>query len=72
MGEAAALLSVSPGALLAWEERFGFPRSTGSGTGGRLYALGEVVALRNGLKSELSVAPAIERARDASGTDGRA
>lgn len=63
MNEAATLLGVSQGALLAWEERFGYPRSTRSDTGGRLYALDEVVALRNGLRSELSVAPAINRAR---------
>lgn len=67
--EAAALLSVRPSALVAWEERFGYPISTRSDTGGHLYALGELVALRNALKSELSVAPAINRARDASSAD---
>lgn len=65
MSEAAALLRVSQSAQLAWEERFGHPRSTRCDTGERLYALGEVIALRNGLKSEVSVAPAIHRARDA-------
>jgi hypothetical protein len=69
MSEAAALLSVSPSALVAWGERFGHPTSTRSDTGGRLYARGELGALRNGLKSELSVAPAINRARDASSAD---
>jgi hypothetical protein len=70
ISEAATLLRVSPSALLAWEERFGYPTSTRSDTGDRLYALGELVALRNGLKSELSVTPAINRARDASRAAG--
>jgi hypothetical protein len=67
ISEAAAVLSVSPSALLAWEERFGYPSSTRSDTGESLYHPGELVALRTGLKSELSVAPAISRAREASG-----
>jgi hypothetical protein len=71
MSEAAAVLSVAPSALPAWEERFGYPHPVHGPTGQRLYALDELVALRDGLESELSVALAISKARDISGTEGQ-
>jgi len=61
--EAAALLCVRPDTLRAWEQRFGYPQSVFGGAGERRYAHEDVIALRESLKHELSIASAINRAR---------
>jgi hypothetical protein len=66
--EAAAVLCVSPDTLRAWEQRFGYPQSVPGGAGERRYPQGEVIALRDSLKSGLSIAAAIDKARRV-GTD---
>lgn len=64
--EAAAELGVSPQTLLAWEVRFGYPRSSPSDVGGRaLYRQSEVIALRDALEHGLSIASAVNNARAA-------
>jgi len=61
--EAAAVLCVSPDALRAWEQRFGYPHSVFGATGQRRYARVEVIALRDTLEAGLSIASAINKAR---------
>jgi MerR family transcriptional regulator, light-induced transcriptional regulator len=61
--EAAAVLCVSPAMLRAWEQRFGYPHSVFGAAGQRRYSHGEVIALRDRLDAELSVASAINTAR---------
>ena len=63
LDEAAAVLCVSPDALRAWEQRFGYPQSVCGASGERRYPREEVIALRDGLKHELSIASAINKAR---------
>ena len=60
---AAALLGTSPFTLNMWEERFGFPVPERSADGQRLYADDAMLALRDALSCELSIAAAIGRAR---------
>lgn len=67
--EAATLLNVSPNTLRAWERRFGFPTPRRSRGGHRLYAHGEVVALRDALLEGLSISSAVSVARRAVGAD---
>jgi hypothetical protein len=64
LDEAAAVLSVSPDTLQVWEQQFGYPQSIPGGAGERRYAHGEVMALRDSLKAGLSIAAAIDKARD--------
>lgn len=67
--EAAALLSVSPNTLRAWERRFGYPKPQRSAGRHRLYTHGEVAALRDALQQGLSISSAVSRAREALSTD---
>lgn len=62
--EAAALLSVSPNTLRAWERRFGYPTPLRSAGKHRTYAHAEVAALRDALQDGLSISSAISRARE--------
>jgi hypothetical protein len=59
--QAAALLDVFPEMLLAWEARYGFPTSTPSA---HLYSQSEILALRDTLRRESSIAAAVARARE--------
>lgn len=61
--EAARLLNVSPNTLRAWERRFSFPHPTRSEGGHRQYRRGEIAALRDALRSGLSISSAISHAR---------
>jgi len=60
---AAAMLGTSPTILGLWEERFGYPVPVRSGDGQRLYPDEMMIALRDALDSELSIASAITQAR---------
>ena len=60
---AAALLGTSPTILSLWEERFGYPVPVRSGDGQRLYPDEMMIALRDALDRELSIASAITQAR---------
>jgi MerR family transcriptional regulator, light-induced transcriptional regulator len=60
---AAAVLGTSPGTLSLWEERFGYPVPAGWVGGQPLYPEEAVIALREALNEELSIASAIEEAR---------
>lgn len=62
--EAASYLNVSPNTLRAWERRFGYPRPMRTEGRHRLYAHGEVAALRDALKEGLSISSAVSRARE--------
>jgi hypothetical protein len=59
--QAAALLKVLPETLLVWEARYGFPTSSPAE---RLYNQSEVLALRDSLRQEPSIAAAVARARE--------
>jgi DNA-binding transcriptional MerR regulator len=67
--EAAAYLSVSPNTLRTWERRFGYPSPERSPGRHRLYALGELVALRDALRAGLAISSAVSAAREAVPTD---
>jgi hypothetical protein len=60
---AAALLGTSPTILSLWEERFGYPVSERSSNGQPLYPDEAMIALRDALTRELSIASAITRAQ---------
>lgn len=60
LDDAAALLGVSPETLLAWEARYGFPTPSPAE---RLYNEAEVIALRESIRDEVSIAGAVVRAR---------
>ena len=60
LSHAAALLGISSEALLAWEARYGFPTSS---TSERRYNQSEVLALRDSISDEASIAAAVARAR---------
>jgi DNA-binding transcriptional MerR regulator len=68
---AAALLGTSPTTLSLWEERFGYPMPVCSGDGQRLYPDEMMIALRDALTRELSIASAITTARRTQGQGGR-
>ncbi|HUA05380.1 MAG TPA: hypothetical protein VMB27_15855 [Solirubrobacteraceae bacterium] len=61
LDQAAAFLGVIPEMLLAWEARYGFPTSSPSE---RLYSRSEILALRDTLRRERSIAAAVARARE--------
>jgi DNA-binding transcriptional MerR regulator len=61
--DAARLLGVTPETLHAWEELYGFPRSSPAPEGGRRYSGADVHALLSALSSELSIASAIAAAQ---------
>jgi hypothetical protein len=61
LDQAAALLNVFPETLLAWEARYGFPTSSPSA---HLYSQSEILALRDTLRRESSIAAAVARARE--------
>src|SRR5258708_2764442 len=67
--EAAAVLSVSPNTLRAWERRFGFPKPQRSPGKHRLFTHGEVAALRDALQEGLSISSAVSRAREGLAAD---
>lgn len=67
--EAAALLSVSPNTLRAWERRFNYPRPHRTPGQHRVYVHAEVAALRDALQSGLSISSAVSRAREAMSGD---
>ena len=67
--EAANLLNVSPNTLRTWERKFGYPRPSRSAGRHRSYAYAEIVALRDALKSGLSVPSAISAVREGIGGD---
>ena len=58
--QAACVLGISPRTLLAWEERYGYPRSA---EGHLLYRESDVTALREELEHGLSVSSAVSNAR---------
>jgi DNA-binding transcriptional MerR regulator len=58
---AAALLGTNPTTLNLWEERFGYPVPVRSGDGQRLYPDEMMIALRDALSRELSIASAITK-----------
>lgn len=60
---AAALLGTSPTILALWEKRFGYPVPEPTGDGERLYAEDAMVALREALNCQLSIAAAISHVR---------
>jgi DNA-binding transcriptional MerR regulator len=60
---AAQLLGTSPTTLSLWEQRFGYPVAVRSADGQRLYAEEAMIALRDTLSRELSIASAITKAR---------
>jgi hypothetical protein len=60
---AAALLGTSTAILRAWEERFGFPVPERSDDGQPFYPDEMMIALRQALSRQLSVASAITEAR---------
>ena len=60
---AAALLGTSPTILALWEKRFGYPVPEATDDGERLYAEDTMVALREALNCQLSIAAAISHAR---------
>jgi hypothetical protein len=60
LDHAATLLGVSPRTLLAWQARYGFPTSNRSEP---RYSQSEVLALRDSLAHGLSIASAVNRAR---------
>ena len=71
---AAALLGTSTAILGVWEKRFGYPERVRSADGQWLYPDEEMIALRDALSRELSIASAVTRARRAhseSSTYGR-
>lgn len=60
---AAAMLGTSTTILSLWEERFGFPVRDGLLDGQPVYPDEMMMALRDALSRELSIASAITRAR---------
>jgi DNA-binding transcriptional MerR regulator len=60
---AAQLLGTSPTTLSLWEQRFGYPVPVRSADGQSLYAEEAMIALRDALSRELSIASAITKAR---------
>ena len=71
---AAALLGTSTTILGLWEKRFGDPERVRSADDQWLYADEAMIALRDALSRELSIASAITRARrlhSENGEDGR-
>lgn len=64
---AAEALGVTPEALVAWETRYGYPRSRPSPTGeGGIYSPGEILELIGALQQGLSITSAIDHAQAAS------
>lgn len=61
LDRAATLLGVVPEMLVAWEARYGFPTSSPSE---HLYSQSEILALRETLWRERSIAAAVAGARD--------
>jgi DNA-binding transcriptional MerR regulator len=60
---AAQLLETNPTTLSLWEQRFGYPVAVRSADGQRLYPDEAMIALRDALHRELSIASAITKAR---------
>jgi hypothetical protein len=66
---AARLLGTAPATLHLWQERFGYPEPTGEGDGGTRYSYAAVIALREALDRELSVAAAVAAATPRDGAE---
>ena len=64
---AAALLGTSTAILALWEKRFGYPVPEQVDDGEPLYAEDAMVALREALNCQLSIAAAINHARRIAG-----
>ena len=60
---AAQLLGTNPMTLSLWQERFGYPVAVRSADGQWLYHDEAMIALRDALSRELSIASAITKAR---------
>jgi hypothetical protein len=60
---AATLLGTSPTILALWEKRFGYPVPERSDDGQPLYPDDAMIALRDALNCQLSIAAAISQAR---------
>jgi len=71
LGEAAALLGVSPHVLTAWEQQFGYPKPARLDGDRPLYSHKELIALRDALDTSLSLPSAIRTAQDALGAEDR-
>lgn len=67
--EAAHVLNVSATTLRAWETRYSFPTPTRTLGRHRIYARGEILALRRALDEGLSISSAIEKVRSNLGID---
>jgi DNA-binding transcriptional MerR regulator len=67
--EAATMLNVCPNTLRVWERRFGFPEPQRSPGKHRVYAHGEIVALRDALEDGLTISSAVSVARDTFGAE---
>jgi hypothetical protein len=61
LDDAATLLGVRPQTLLAWEARYGFPKSSPCEP---RYSESEVLALRDSIADGVSIAWAVRRARE--------
>jgi DICT domain-containing protein len=72
--DAAERSGLTPGAIRMWEQRYGFPVPRRTAAGHRRYDSGDIETLRRALALRdqgLSVAAALERARDAAGETDR-
>lgn len=67
--EAAAILNVSTNTIRSWERRYGFPKTTRTPGNHRIYKHAEIIALRDAIRSGLSVASAISQVRAMIGSD---
>jgi MerR family transcriptional regulator, light-induced transcriptional regulator len=72
IGEAAAMLNVSPSTLRSWERRFGFPRPLRSPGRHRRYLQGEVATLRTALTAGATISSAVSAATRAIDADEQA
>jgi DNA-binding transcriptional MerR regulator len=72
IGEAAAMLNVSPSTLRTWERRFGFPKPLRSPGRHRRYLHGEVAALRTALRAGATISSAVSAATRAIDSDEQA
>jgi DNA-binding transcriptional MerR regulator len=67
IGEAAALLHVSPSTIRSWEQRLDYPRPVRSASGTRLYEEAEIALLGEARARGLSISSAIRQIRHETG-----